>query len=155
MTEPAQELPAPLREALARAGERVGASELDRVWIFPPRQLGRRRSHLAVLSATAESDERRTVYTLRVEIEEGRGGKPQLREFFLEEGTAPSGSVPGVIAGVLRRLEATPEEPLEHEIGGDAARWEALCAPDVLPAPPPLPAVFQGHVSPGGTESRE
>lgn len=122
-------LPAPLREALARAGERVGACELDRVWIFPERQLGRRRSHLAVLSATAENDERRTVYTLRVEVEEGRAGRPQLREFFLEEGTAPRASVGSVIAGVLRRLEATPEEPREHEIGGDAALWEALCGP--------------------------
>jgi hypothetical protein len=129
VSEAGEALPAPLREALARAGERIGARELDRVWIFPERQLGRRASHLAVLSATAENEERRTVYTLHLEVEEGKGGRPQLREVFLEEGTAPRTSVGSVIAGVLRRLEATPEEPREVEIAGDAAAWEALCGP--------------------------
>jgi hypothetical protein len=125
------------------------------VWIFPPRQLGRRTSHLAVLSATAESDERRTVYTLRVEVEEGRGGRPQPREFFQEEGTAPRESVLGVIAGVLRRIEATPEEPEEIEISGDPGRWEALCG--VAAGSPSLdaPRGEDAEAPAAGTDSRE
>jgi hypothetical protein len=124
--------------AVARAGERlleaiaasVPVGEIDRLWLFPGRRLGRVESALAVMSLRPEGDGEETgrsrVVTYRFEVDASKQ-EPVPAGTFQEEGLAPPERVLALIEGVLRRLGDAPEElPRSWRVAGDAGRWEEI-----------------------------
>lgn len=93
---------------------------IDRVWIFPPRDLGDRESGLLVLSLFDIDPDRRTILTLRYSA--SGAAEPRI-DAVAEQGTAPADRVQRVIDGVLRRLGDEGEDPVAGAIGGDRERW--------------------------------
>jgi hypothetical protein len=124
-----------LGAALAGAAGRISPQRVVQVWIFPPRQVAARETGLAVLvvSAEDEADARRTIWTLRYEVETGKGGKATRTDALEEQGTVPPDRVDRIVDGVVRRLEAGSDAPDVRETGGDAQLWRALL--DELGAP--------------------
>ena len=125
-----------LGAALLAAAERIPPERVAQVWIFPPRQVAARETGLAVLVVTGEdaADARRTIWTLRYEVETGKGGKTTRTDALEEQGTVPPDRVGRIVEGVVHRLEEQAEAPDVRETGGDPAAWRALL--DELGAPP-------------------
>jgi hypothetical protein len=124
-----------LGAALGVAGGRIVPERVVQVWIFSPRQVAARETGLAVLvvSAEDEADVRRTIWTLRYEVETGKGGKSTRTDVLEEQGTVPPDRVDRIVDGVVRRLEAGSDAPDVRDTGGDAQVWRALL--DELGAP--------------------
>jgi hypothetical protein len=114
-----------MASALATAAARLTVARIDRVWLFPPWHHETGETGVAVFGlfpASAGADPlRRDIVTLRY-LSEVAG----LETTIEAEGSAPLGSMPGVISGVLRRLGEAAEGPAVFVIGGDAATWEGL-----------------------------
>jgi hypothetical protein len=108
----------------------VPVHRIDRVWVFAPRTTAARETGLVVLSLLGESPERadrRQLVTVRYEAETVRGAVRRA-DRITEEGWAPADRLSRLIAGVLARLGAGAEEPVERAIGGRAEAWAALLA---------------------------
>lgn len=117
--------PEALPRTLRLLAERLEASSIDRLWIFPPMRRGRREWGLVVASTFLEDDERRRMYTARYVAErtgEGLAYEPELAE----EGTLPPERFSRVLAGVARRSEEDLGDPRSVEVGGDPERLAAL-----------------------------
>lgn len=129
-----------LGAALARVAALFPAARIAQVWIFPPRRVGARESGLAVLVVTAAdaADTRRTIWTLRYELEAGKGGKTERTDQLDEQGTVPPDRVDRIVEGVVRRLEGEGGAPDVRELDGDAGAWRALLLE--LGAPPAVDA---------------
>ena len=109
--------------------ERLPLSRIDRVWIFPPKELGSTESGLVVLSLVPEDPaerSRREVVTARYELEKGRKGSAPT-PVVTEQGLAPPDRIPRIIEGVLAR-GGDSEDPVEAAIDGDVDRWNAVLA---------------------------
>jgi hypothetical protein len=117
-----------LGTALAAAAGRVAPETVDQVWLFPRRAVGNRESALAVLVVVPPEDAaRRTIWTVRYEIDAPRGQKPTRTERVEEQGTVPPDRVDRIIDGVLRRLEGgEADAPDVRELRGDLGAWTAL-----------------------------
>jgi hypothetical protein len=117
--------------ALSALADRIPVVRIDRVWLFPPRQLGERESGLAVLSLYSDEPDlpgdRRQLYTLRYEASRGRSAT--RHDHLEQQGSAPRDRVSRVIAGVLRRL-GEAEDPRLETVEGDPARWSAVLGVD-------------------------
>lgn len=123
--------PAPtdaLRAVLAGIPARVAVERLDRVWVFPPKEIGSRESGLVVIAALPEeepvADGHRRLLTLQYDSDRGRP-RAAPRVIVTEQGSAPPDRIPRVIAGVVARL-SEQEEPAEHPVGGCAEEWHRL-----------------------------
>ena len=127
--------------------DRLGASTLDRLWIFQPRIRGRKESGLLVVSRFSEDDERdrRLLFTASYAAE--RTGKGLTVEWSLsEEGTAPPDRLPPVMEGVLRRSGDAEHQVREVALGGDVdsieellGEWErGLLDPELWPVAVPV-----------------
>ncbi|MBI4539517.1 MAG: hypothetical protein HY704_08420 [Gemmatimonadetes bacterium] len=116
-----------LGQALRRLETRVGAAALDTLWVFPPRLRGRREHGLVVAGCFTGEEGRRQVVTAIYQAERTGQGLQMDAQFF-EEGVAPPERLPRIIAGVVRRSDDQPGEPRRIEIGGAAARFDALLA---------------------------
>lgn len=116
-----------LATALAAAAARIPPSRIAEAWIFPPRRVAAKESGLAVLvvNAAETGDARRTIWTLRYELEPGKGGKATRTDVLEEQGTVPPDRVPRIVEGVLRRLEGESDAPDVRAIGGEE-EWAAL-----------------------------
>lgn len=117
-----------LRGLLADLPARVPPEEMDRVWIFAPRDLGGRESGLVVLGLlplAGEEAEQRRVVTVSYEAQPTRGGVQRV-DTLVEQGIVPRDRVPELISGVLRRLGGEGEDPVEGRVEGDRARWRDL-----------------------------
>ena len=114
-----------LRAVLLGLPDRVAAARLDRLWVFPPKEISGRESGLLVLALLPEGDAdagQRHLLTLRYERDRARPrAAPTVT--LTEQGSAPADRIPRVIRGVLARLEEG-EEPDEHAVAGEQARWE-------------------------------
>lgn len=132
-----------LGAALARVAALFPAARLAQAWIFPPRRVAAKESGLAVLVVSAEdpADNRRTIWTLRYELEAGKGGKVDRTDHLDEQGTVPPDRVDRIVEGVVRRLEGEGGAPDVRELDGDAEAWRALLAE--LGAPPQVDAQNQ------------
>jgi hypothetical protein len=103
---------------------RLGESEIDRLWVFPPLIVGRKERGLVAASCFAEDGARR-LYTAPYSAE--RTGTGLLVENGIaEEGQAPPDRLPRVMRGVVRRSEIDLGEPRMVEIAGDPAKLRAL-----------------------------
>jgi hypothetical protein len=116
-----------LRAVLLSLPGRVPAERIDRLWVFPPKEISGRESGLLVLALLPTDDlpaDQRQVLTLRYERERARPrAAPAVT--LTEQGSAPSDRIPRVIRGVLARLEEE-EDADEHAVAGDPARWSEL-----------------------------
>jgi hypothetical protein len=114
-------VPGAVARALRRLDAEVGAAAVDRLWIFPPFRTGRRETGVVAAGCFGEGD-RRTLVTLAYRAEEtGRGVSFESR--FEEEGEAPAERLPGIMEGVVRRLDESAGDPRTVELGGDAERF--------------------------------
>lgn len=105
--------------------ERLGAVDIDRLWIFPPLRRGRKEWGLVVASAFDGDEERRRMHTARYVSErtgEGLTYEPELTE----EGTLPPERFSRVLAGVARRSEADLGDPRAVDVEGDVERIRSL-----------------------------
>lgn len=114
---------------LTALASRVPLESIERIWLFPPRQLRGGESGLVVLAlyrgAPDETGHRRLV-TLR--YQSVPGGELPTQEELVEQGVAPAERIDRVVAGVLLRLGDTPEALQVVRIEGDPARWERMLA---------------------------
>jgi len=108
-------------------------TEIDRLWLFPGRRIGRMDSAVAVISLRAQPDgspevktPRSRVVTYRFELDASRQD-PVPAGIFQEEGLVPPDRVSALIEGVLRRLGDAPEElPRSWRVAGDLSRWREI-----------------------------
>ncbi|CAN5746572.1 hypothetical protein BH23GEM6_BH23GEM6_12520 [soil metagenome] len=128
-----------LRLLLGEIPSRFPPEQMDRIWIFAPREIGSRESGLVVLSllnGSGDRPEQRRLVTWHYEAVRDRGGWKR-KDAVTEQGRAPHDRIPGMMAGVLARLGDATEAPLEHSIG-DRDRWSALMTSlGVNPVDPP------------------
>ena len=118
-------VPEALPRSLVHARDRLGATAVDRLWIFPPIRRGRRERGLVAVSLFLEGEERRRLLTLAYTAE--RTGKGlTLEHTFHEEGDAPPELLPRVMAGVVRRAGEAYGDPREVDIEGSTERFAAL-----------------------------
>jgi hypothetical protein len=118
-------VPEALPRSLVHARNRLGATAVDRLWIFPPIRRGRRERGLVAVSLFLEGEARRRLLTLAYAAE--RTGKGlTLEHAFHEEGEAPPDLLPRIMAGVVRRAGEAYGEPREVDIEGSADRFTAL-----------------------------
>ncbi len=117
-------VPEAIPRTLQMMARRLGESEIDRLWVFPPLIVGRKERGLVAASCFAEDGARR-LYTALYSAE--RTGTSLLVENAItEEGQAPPDRLPRVMRGVVRRSEMDLGEPRMVEIAGDPAKLMAL-----------------------------
>ena len=117
-----------LRAVLLGLPGRVPTVRIDRLWVFPPKEISGRESGLLVLSLLPTDDfpaDHRQLITLQYERERARArAAPTVT--LTEQGWAPADRIPRVIRGVVNRLEAEAEEPEEHSVAGAGEGWSEL-----------------------------
>ena len=117
-------VPEAIPRTLQMMARRLGASEIDRLWVFPPLVVGRKERGLVAASCFTEDGARR-LYTALYSAE--RTGTSLLVENGIaEEGQTPPDRLPRVMRGVVRRSEIDLGEPRMVEIAGDPAKLKAL-----------------------------
>ena len=117
-------VPEAIPRALLLLRDRLGATAVDRLWIFPPLVRGRKEWGLIAASCFAEDGRRRLVTARYVAERTGRGltFEPDVNE----EGLAPQDRFPRMIGGVVERAENELGDPREVEVGGDPDRFDDL-----------------------------
>lgn len=119
-------VPEALPRVLIRLRERIGAENVDRLWIFPPSRRGRREQGLIAVSTFLEGEERRSMVTVSYRAER-TGTGVSIEPSFMQEGEAPADRFPGVMQGVVQRGGGDARgEPREVDVGGSAQRFEDL-----------------------------
>ena len=116
-----------LRAVLLGLPGRLPAERIDRLWVFPPREISGRESGLLVLALLPTEEfpaDHRQLLTLQYERERARArAAPTVT--LTEQGWAPSERIPRVIRGVVARLEEA-QDPEEHFVGGAGEGWGEL-----------------------------
>lgn len=110
----------PVAHRLRALARTVSPLEIAELWVFPP---------LAELESSAEfflftrfhGEERRTLYSARLQRENGSGA----RQVVVEHGSVPADRVPRLVERLQRRL-GDEGQPLHAVIEGSAARWKGL-----------------------------
>jgi hypothetical protein len=117
-------VPEAIPRTLQMMARRLGESEIDRLWVFPPLIVGRKERGLVAASCFTEDGARR-LYTAPYAAE--RTGTSLLVENGIaEEGQAPPDRLAQVMRGVVRRSEIDLGEPRVVEIAGDSEKLRAL-----------------------------
>lgn len=115
-----------LRQLLRDLPAIVAVESIDRIWIFSPRENAGKESGLLVLSLLeGEDSDQRVLATLRYDAERRKDGLRRTDD-LTEQGRAPADRIPPLIDGVLRRMPDAAEDPIMHEVRGDAERWAVL-----------------------------
>ena len=116
-----------LRAVLLGLPDRVPTERIDRLWVFPPKEISGRESGLLVLALLPTEEfpaDHRQLLTLQYEHERARArAAPTVT--LTEQGWAPGDRIPRVIRGVVSRLQEE-EDPEEHSIGGAGEGWSEL-----------------------------
>ena len=117
-------VPEAIPRTLQMMARRLGESEIDRLWVFPPLIVGRKERGLVAASCFTEDGARR-LYTAAYSAER-TGTNLSVEHGIAEEGQAPPDRLPRVMQGVVRRSEIDLGEPRMVEIAGDPAKLRAL-----------------------------
>ena len=117
-------VPEAIPRTLQMMARRLGESEIDRLWVFPPLIVGRRERGLVAASCFTEDGARR-LYTAAYSAER-TGTSLSVEHGIAEEGQAPPDRLPRVMQGVVRRSEIDLGEPRMVEIAGDPVKLRAL-----------------------------
>ena len=123
-----------MAEALRLLAEKVPSRRLDRIWIFPPRVVGRRESGLVAAGCFGEGD-RRLLVTLAYRAEETATGI-SFRPVFQEEGEAPEDRLATIMQGVVNRSREALGVPRSVALRGDPEAFRDLMEGSAAPAPP-------------------
>jgi hypothetical protein len=119
-------VPEAIPRTLQMMARRLGESEIDRLWMFPPLVVGRKERGLVAVSCFAEDGARR-LYTAPYSAER-TGTSLSVEHGITEEGQAPPDRLPRVMLGVVRRSHIDLGEPRMVEIAGDPEKLRALLA---------------------------
>ncbi len=109
----------------ARLGDlsrRIPPPRIADVWLFPPLPQVEDSAEFFLFTSILE-DGGRALYSARMVPANGT----PAHQVVVEHGRAPANRVPGLVAGLQRRL-GQPAAVRHIPIGGDGARWEALMA---------------------------
>ena len=117
-------VPEAIPRTLQMMARRLGESEIDRLWVFPPLIVGRREWGLGAASCFTEDGARR-LYTAPYAAER-TGTSLSVENGIAEEGQAPPDRLAQVMQGVVRRSEIDLGEPRVVEIAGDSEKLRAL-----------------------------
>lgn len=117
-------VPEAIARAVSAAGERLGPSSIDKLWLFPPLVRGRREQGLVVAGCFAGRGSRRLV-TVRYSAQRtGKGLYFDAR--FVDEGVAPPERFPAMMEGVAERSPEPLGSPRVVEVGGEAEAFASL-----------------------------
>ncbi len=117
-------VPEAIPRTLQMVARRLGESEIDRLWVFPPLIVGRKERGLVAASCFTEDGARR-LYTAPYTAERTGTGL-SVENGIAEEGQAPPDRLVRVMQGVVRRSEIDLGEPRMVEIAGDPEKFMAL-----------------------------
>ena len=117
-------VPEAIPRTLQMMARRLGESEIDRLWVFPPLIVGRKERGLVAASCFTEDGARR-LYTAPYAAER-TGTSLSVESGIAEEGQAPPDRLARVMQGVVRRSEIDLGEPRMVEIAGDPEKFMAL-----------------------------
>ncbi|MCH7857714.1 MAG: hypothetical protein IIB37_13250 [Gemmatimonadetes bacterium] len=117
-------VPEAIPRTLQMMARRLGESEIDQLWVFPPLIVGRKERGLVAASCFAEDGARR-LYTAPYTAER-TGTSLTVENGIAEEGQAPPDRLARVMQGVVRRSEIDLGEPRMVEIAGDPEKLRAL-----------------------------
>jgi len=117
-------VPEAIPRTLQMMVRRLGESEIDRLWVFPPLIAGRKERGLMAASCFTEDGARR-LYTAPYSAER-TGTSLLIENGIAEEGQAPAERLPRVMQGVVRRSETDLGEPRMVQIAGDPQKLRAL-----------------------------
>ncbi len=126
-------VPEAIPRTLQMMARRLGESEIDRLWVFPPVIIGRKERGLVAASCFTEDSARR-LYTAPYAAER-TGTSLSVESSIAEEGQAPPDRLARVMQGVVRRSEIDLGEPRMVKIAGDPEKLRALLDefdPDLL-----------------------
>ena len=116
-----------LRTLLAGLPDRLPIDRVDRIWVFPPKEIAGQESGLVALSLHSEgaSDgDRRQLLTLRYQCPRGRRGAEPTVE-VTEQGWAPADRLGRVIGGAVARL-SDADDPFEFAVDRQPDRLALL-----------------------------
>ena len=117
-------VPEAIPRTLQMMVRRLGESEIDRLWVFPPLIAVRKERGLMAASCFTEDGARR-LYTAPYSAER-TGTSLLIENGIAEEGQAPAERLPRVMQGVVRRSETDLGEPRMVQIAGDPQKLRAL-----------------------------
>ena len=117
-------VPEAIPRTLQMMARRLGESEIDRLWVFPPLIVGRKERGLVVASCFTSGGARR-LYTASYAAER-TGTSLSVENGISDEGQAPPDRLVRVMQGVVRRSEIDLGEPRMVEIAGDPDKLRAL-----------------------------
>ena len=117
-------VPEAIPRTLRMMARRLGESEIDRLWVFPPLIIGRKERGLVVASCFTSGGARR-LYTASYAAER-TGTSLSVENGIVDEGQAPPDRLARVMQGVVRRSEIDLGEPRMVEIAGDPEKLRAL-----------------------------
>jgi hypothetical protein len=117
-------VPEAIPRTLQMMVRRLGDSEIDRLWVFPPLIVGRKERGLVAASCFTEDGARR-LYTAPYSAER-TGTSLSVENGIAEEGQAPADRLPRVMQGVVRRSEIDLGEPRMVRISGDPEKLREL-----------------------------
>ena len=117
-------VPEAIPRTLQMMARRLGETEIDRLWVFPPLIIGRKERGLVAASCFTEDGARR-LYTASYSAQR-TGTSLSVENVIAEEGQAPADRLPGVMRGVVRRSDLELGAPRMVEIAGDPERLRAL-----------------------------
>ncbi len=117
-------VPEAIPRTLQMMARRLGESEIDRLWVFPPLIVGRKERGLVAASCFTDDGARR-LYTAPYTAER-TGTSLSVENGITEEGQAPPNRLARVMQGVVRRSEIDLGEPRMVEIAGDPEKLRAL-----------------------------
>ena len=117
-------VPEAIPRTLQMMARRLGESEIDRLWLFPPLIVGRKERGLVVASCFTSGGARR-LYTASYAAER-TGTSLSVENGISDEGQAPPDRLVRVMQGVVRRSEIDLGEPRMVEIAGDPEKLRAL-----------------------------
>ena len=105
-------VPEALPRTLAMVVDRLGAENIDRLWIFPPLIRGRKEWGLVAASVYGDEDDRRRLHTAPYTAERTGAGLTITNDLH-EQGYAPPGNLIRVMSGVVHRSPEELGEPRE------------------------------------------
>ena len=117
-------VPEAIPRTLQMMARRLGESEIDQLWVFPPLIVGRKERGLVVASCFTSGRARR-LYTASYAAER-TGTSLSVENGIADEGQAPPDRLARVMEGVVRRSEIDLGEPRMVEIAGDPEKLRAL-----------------------------
>ena len=117
-------VPEAIPRTLQMMVRRLGDSEIDQLWVFPPLIVGRKERGLVAASCFTEDGARR-LYTAPYSAER-TGTSILVQNGITEEGQAPADRLPRVMLGVVRRSEIDLGEPRMVQIAGDPEKLREM-----------------------------